>query len=177
MELQIEITADNPAWASAVPDAAAIAERAARAALAEVRARAPAALGAASACELGITLTDDRHIAVLNRDWRGQDRPTNVLSFPIGEAGEAGEADGPAPRLLGDVVVALETLLAEAAAEAMSPTAHLSHLVVHGVLHLLGYDHEVTAEAEAMEALERDVLAGLGIADPYREQEAAETGR
>ncbi len=174
MDLQIEITADNPAWASAVPDAAAISERAARAALAEVRTRAPAALGEAGACELGITLTDDRHIAALNRDWRGQDRPTNVLSFPIGEACEAG---GPAPRLLGDVVVALETLLAEAAAEAKTPPAHLSHLIVHGVLHLLGYDHEVTAEAEAMEALERDVLARLGIADPYREQEAAETGR
>lgn len=167
MALQIEITVDNPAWASAVPDAEAVAQRAATEALIV----APAGPDDAKACELGITLTDDRRVAALNRDWRGQDRPTNVLSFPIGDPG------GPGPRLLGDVVVALETLLAEAKAAAKTPAAHLSHLVVHGVLHLIGYDHEVSADAEAMEALEREVLARLGIGDPYREQEAAETGR
>lgn len=112
--------------------------------------------------ELAITLTDDARIQVLNRDWRDKDKPTNVLSFPAAEV-----PDDVSPEPLGDVIVALETVLAEAADEGKAPLDHLSHLVVHGTLHLLGYDHEQDDEAEEMEDMERRILAGLGITDPY----------
>lgn len=101
-------------------------------------------------------LTDDDEVRQLNARWRGQDKPTNVLSFPAGDA-----------VLLGDVVLAFETVEREAAAQGKRFGDHLSHLVVHGALHLIGYDHVKAGDAAAMEALERRVLAGLGIADPY----------
>jgi probable rRNA maturation factor len=111
-----------------------------------------------------VTLTDDAAIRLLNRDWRGMDKPTNVLSFPQADLPEGVDA----PQPLGDVIIALETLQAEAAAEGKAPAHHLAHLVVHGTLHLMGYDHLEDDEAEEMEALERRILAGLGIDDPYR---------
>lgn len=117
--------------------------------------------------ELSLLLTDDAHVRVLNRDWRGQDKPTNVLSFP-----SADEDDEPGP-LLGDVVVAQETTAREAEAEGKSFEDHLSHLLVHGLLHLFGFDHENDDEAEEMEALETEILAGLGIADPYADGDGA----
>jgi probable rRNA maturation factor len=98
----------------------------------------------------------------LNAAYRGKDNPTNVLSFPA-PAGMA--ADG--PRALGDVVLALETLLDEAAAAGIPPAHHFQHLLIHGLLHLSGYDHEADAEAERMEALETALLARLGVPDPY----------
>jgi probable rRNA maturation factor len=116
--------------------------------------------------EVSLLLTDDARIQVLNRIWRGKDQPTNVLSFPAGL--DDGEADG-RPLLLGDIAIARETVVAEAAAESKSVEAHLCHLLVHGLLHLLGYDHEADDEAEEMEALETEILAELGIADPYAE--------
>lgn len=106
--------------------------------------------------ELSVALADDATVRRLNRDYRGKDKPTNVLSFP-----------GPGGPLVGDIVMALETLLAEAAEEGIAPEHHLAHLTVHGLLHLLGYDHETEDEALAMEALETAILAGLGIADPH----------
>lgn len=112
--------------------------------------------------EMAVTLTDDARIQVLNRTWRGKDKPTNVLSFPA--------ADVPpevSPEPLGDVIIALETVLREAGEEHKAPLDHLSHLVVHGTLHLLGYDHEQDDEAEEMEQTERLILDSLGIADPY----------
>ena len=112
--------------------------------------------------ELAIMLTDDAGIQTLNRDWRGLDKPTNVLSFPAPSQGEGRE-----PRMLGDIAIAYETTRREAEAEHKSFGSHLSHLAVHGFLHLLGYDHENDDEAEAMERLERDILARLGIPDPY----------
>lgn len=112
--------------------------------------------------ELSLLFTDDAHIRDLNRRFRGFDKPTNVLSFPAGMS-ENGRF-GP---LLGDIVIAFETVAREAAAQDLTMEAHLSHLLVHGFLHLLGFDHIEEAEAAAMEGLETAILAGLGIADPY----------
>lgn len=112
--------------------------------------------------EMAVTLTDDARIQLLNRAWRGKDKPTNVLSFPAAEV-----PHDVSPEPLGDVIVALETVLREAAEEGKAPLDHLSHLVVHGTLHLLGYDHEQEEEAEEMEETERVILQGLGISDPY----------
>ena len=99
----------------------------------------------------------------LNRTWRGKDAPTNVLSFPLEE--EVSE-----PGLLGDVVLAYETTLKEAREANLALADHVSHLVVHGVLHLVGFDHEEDEEAERMENLERTALASIGIADPYADE-------
>jgi probable rRNA maturation factor len=118
--------------------------------------------------ELGLMLTDDAQVQSLNRDYRGQDKPTNVLSFAaLDEAGPVPE-DGPV--LLGDVVIAYETVMSEAAEQDKEFEQHLSHLVVHGVLHLLGYDHMTEDEAERMESLERSILGALNIPDPYQDR-------
>jgi probable rRNA maturation factor len=111
--------------------------------------------------ELAIVLTDDSAIRLLNRTWRGVDAATNVLSFPTGRTGGA-------PLLIGDIVLAYETIAAEALAEGKPFAHHLAHLAVHGFLHLLGYDHERKKDAEAMERLERDILQRLAIPDPYQ---------
>jgi probable rRNA maturation factor len=100
---------------------------------------------------------------VLNRDWRGKDKPTNVLSFPAMPVTPGGAV----PPMLGDIALAFETVAAEAALEGKSFDHHLVHLIVHGLLHLLGHDHEDDVQAEAMEALERAALARLAIPDPY----------
>lgn len=112
--------------------------------------------------ELSLLLTDDKRIRIVNRDWRGFDKATNVLSFPAAPPERI--ASSPA---VGDIVIALETVAREAEAEEKSVGDHLSHLVIHGLLHLLGEDHETEAEAQRMEALETAALARLGIADPY----------
>ncbi|MCB9946901.1 MAG: rRNA maturation RNase YbeY [Rhodospirillaceae bacterium] len=116
--------------------------------------------------EVSLVLADDAMVRRLNHDYRGLDKPTNVLSFAL-EDGESQPTAPGAPVLLGDVVVAYERVMEEAGHADRVPLAHLSHLVVHGVLHLLGYDHESDADAEAMERLETEILAGFGIADPY----------
>lgn len=160
----IEVGIDSPLWQD-WPEAEVIAEGAARAALAG------AGIALRPGVEVGVSLADDARLRELNRDWRGQDKPTNVLSFPAAE----GAALARAPHL-GDIAIAYETLAREADEEGKSLAAHLAHLVVHGVLHLLGHDHEDEAQAEAMEALERRVLAGLGHADPYAAGLAEATG-
>lgn len=114
------------------------------------------------AAEWSLVLSDDARIRVLNRDWRDKDKPTNVLSFPAADADD--EDPGP---LLGDVIVAHETAAREAREEGKRFEDHVAHLLVHGLLHLFGFDHETDAEAEEMEGLEVEILAGLGIADPY----------
>jgi probable rRNA maturation factor len=116
--------------------------------------------------ELAVMLTDDTGIRTLNRNWRGIDKPTNVLSFPALQPVRARGPDD-APPMLGDIAIAYETMRREADEEAKPFEHHLSHLAVHGFLHLVGYDHENNDDAEAMEALEREVLAQLGIPDPY----------
>jgi probable rRNA maturation factor len=120
--------------------------------------------------ELAVMLTDDSGIRTLNNNWRGIDKPTNVLSFPALQPPGGHEPDN-APRMLGDIAIAYETTRREADEEQKPFVHHLSHLAVHGFLHLVGYDHENDGEAEAMESLERDILAQLGIPDPYAERE------
>jgi probable rRNA maturation factor len=111
--------------------------------------------------ELAIVLTDDSTIRLLNRDWRGVDAPTNVLSFPASRTG------GASP-FIGDIVLAYETIAGEAKAEHKPFAHHIAHLAVHGFLHLLGYDHVRKKDAEEMEQLERDILRRLRMPDPYR---------
>jgi probable rRNA maturation factor len=116
-----------------------------------------------------VVLATDSELKALNKAHRGKDKPTNVLSFPsVQIAGAVATSD--APRFLGDVILAIETLMREADDLAIAPTHHLQHLVVHGLLHLLGFDHETDAEAETMETLETALLKTLGIADPYSEK-------
>ena len=125
---------------------------------------------AAFLAEVSVRFTSDEEVRILNRDYRHKDKPTNVLSFPMVQpdlleglnAGDEGET------LLGDIVLAHGVCAAEAADKQVAIEAHASHLIVHGLLHLLGYDHEQgAAEAEHMEELERAALATLGIDDPY----------
>ncbi len=121
--------------------------------------------------EVSVKLTSDKEVHALNREWRERDKPTNVLSFPMVQpdmlATLSNSDDGEV--LLGDIVLAHDVCQAEAQEKSVSMTDHATHLIVHGTLHLLGYDHETgEAEADAMEALEKAALAALGIADPYQ---------
>ncbi len=142
-------------WRKALPAAEALCRRAARAALAAAPRRTPRGT-------IAIALADDALLQELNHQFRGRNKPTNVLSFPT----DAG--DPLAPGQLGDIALALQTLKREAAQQDKTLRQHLLHLVVHGTLHLLGYDHERPGQARTMERLERQVLAGLGLPDPYR---------
>lgn len=155
----VDMNVEDPRWDAL--DLEGLAERAARAAVAS-QGLDPAA------CEISLLAAGDARIAELNAAYRARTGPTNVLSWPAAEVPLApGE-----PRFLGDLALAWETCAAEAAAAGVAPADHVTHLVVHGVLHLLGHDHEDDAEAEAMEATETKVLASLGVADPYSRQEA-----
>ena len=121
------------------------------------------ALSAAHPSEVSLVYMDDETIRGINAEWRGKDKPTNVLSFPA-FALRPGQAPKP---VLGDIVIALETVHREAVEEGKTFDDHLSHLLAHGLLHLFGYDHETDDEAQVMEDLERRILARLAIADPY----------
>jgi probable rRNA maturation factor len=148
------------------PDAEAVIQRAVATAAEIVDSGLNADLGEA---ELAVMLTDDSGIRTLNNNWRGIDKPTNVLSFPaLPPTGGGGPDD--APRMLGDIAIAYQTTRAEADDEQKPFDHHLSHLAVHGFLHLIGYDHEKDDDAEAMEALETEILAQLGIPDPYADR-------
>jgi len=146
----------------AEPDAEAVIHRAVAAAAAFVSDD----LGNA---EVAIMLTDDAGVRTLNRNWRGIDKATNVLSFPALQPSRP-RAPGDAPRMLGDIAIAYEMTRREADDEQKSFEHHLSHLAVHGFLHLIGYDHENDAEAATMEEAEREILSQLGIPDPYAER-------
>jgi len=158
--IELDVIVEEGDWAR-LGDAEALTRRAVEAAFA-VASDAPR-----EASEISVLLTDDPSIQELNRQWRGKDKPTNVLSFPAPE-----QPGQPGPRPLGDIALAFETLARESQDESKAFADHFSHLVVHGTLHLLGYDHELEAEAEIMEALEVKALAALGIADPYRDKAA-----
>lgn len=134
-----------------------LARRAVEAALAETGA------SAAQPAELSLVFSDDAGIRELNAGWRGKDKPTNVLSFPAFPV----RPGDPLPPMLGDIVLAAETIFREADLEEKPFEHHLTHLVIHGFLHLVGYDHETEDEAETMEAIERRALARLAIPDPY----------
>jgi probable rRNA maturation factor len=143
---RVDVVLLDPAWAKALPGVERLARKAAR-----------AALGRRTQVSLTVALSDDRRVRLLNRQHRGKDKPTNVLSYPSGERS-----------FLGDIVLARQTVWREAREQKKTPADHLAHLVVHGTLHLLGHDHETSAQdGERMEALERRILAALGISDPY----------
>lgn len=147
-------------WDAALPDAEAVVRRAVDRVLGAVADRLPP-----GEAELTVVLADDAVVRDLNRTWRGKDRPTNVLSFPLAEESVT---SGPGfPILLGDVVLALETVAAEARDQGKPLPDHVAHLVVHGVLHLLGHTHDDDDDASAMEGIETAVLSTLGIPDPY----------
>lgn len=178
--INIAVVVKDPIWRLELEGAEQIARGAARAVLDHEGARdflvrhrlwpaeSPQGRGDPGSAELVLVLADDRLVRGLNRDYRGQDRPTNVLSF----AGLDGSAETAAdtPLMLGDVVLARETIAREAEAQGKIAAEHLAHLVVHGALHLVGYDHGTAPEAERMESLERAIMAGLGFADPYRDR-------
>lgn len=164
MSVAVQANAESPALDLdiVVTSARWSAEPSSEGVVAHAIAAAAAAAGVEPACELCVMLTDDEDVRVLNSRFRGHDKPTNVLSFPA----RAAPRDAGARRL-GDIAIAFETVAREAREQAKPFGHHLAHLAVHGFLHLLGYDHRSEAEAENMEGLERDILARLGVPDPY----------
>jgi probable rRNA maturation factor len=178
--VEIAVIVEDHAWREILSEAPEIARRAARAALRHgmamavkgAPARARRYRGSAALGELAVVLADDHLARRLNRNYRRQNKPTNVLSF--GDLDGPCETDPPGPRLLGDVVLARETIFKEAAQQNKVLGDHLCHLVVHGVLHLLGFNHDTVDRAQKMESLERAALSDLGIADPYHERHASD---
>lgn len=160
----MDVIVESTLWES-LPEAEALAERAALAAVAA------SGVVIMDGAEMSLMLTDDAAIRKLNQTWRDKDKPTNVLSWPAADPDDLARSPH-----CGDIAVAYETLAREAAEEGKTVGDHFSHLVVHGVLHLLGYDHETDDEADEMEQLETDILAGLGVSDPYdkSDEEVAE---
>ncbi len=149
-QVEITILTHDARWKGLAPTV----KRAAEAALAQQKVKQSA---------VTIVLVEDAEVQALNRDYRGKNKPTNVLSFPNGEVEEG-------VRQLGDIILSYDTLAAEAAAQCKLLKHHLTHLTIHGVLHLLGYDHEAEAEANRMEAIEIMLLARMGIANPYESE-------
>jgi probable rRNA maturation factor len=172
MSLEIAVDSDAEWDSSEGPDWAELAQAAARAAISE--SCFPRLADTARPVELSIRLTGDEAVRALNARWRGKDKPTNVLSFPLAEADELEQADKDGPELmLGDIVLARGVCAAEAREKGIPLVHHAAHLMVHGTLHLLGYDHGEDGDAEDMEARETRALARLGIANPYHAEEVA----
>jgi len=162
--LHTDVSISQSRWTTALGDVESVCQRAALAAF-----DASAEPGLAPA-EVSILLSDDEQLRALNKQYRNIDKPTNVLSFASMDEEETAPLEA-MPQLLGDIVIAFETSVSEAEQENKKLADHLSHLVIHGMLHLLGHDHEDRVEAELMEALETSTLAGLGIPDPYNATE------
>lgn len=159
--LDLALTVEDPRWEQDIPVLDALVDRTVRVALEMA--------GETDPVEVSVVLTDDGRVQGLNRDYRGKDKPTNVLSFA------SRDQDMPVipgePEVLGDIIVAYDTTKAEAAEQGKVFADHFGHLVVHGTLHLLGFDHQDEEEAGEMEALEVEILARLGISDPYADGE------
>jgi len=149
---QVDIQIQSPLW-KAQP----LAEQTVRDAV-----TAAASVLSTADSEVSIVLTDDSAMAVLNRDWRGIDKPTNVLSFPA-----SGHKGSETTRFLGDIVIAYETLVRECGDDNRKFLHHLAHLTVHGFLHLVGYDHETDAQADEMEGLESKIMTRMSMPNPY----------
>lgn len=165
-EIEIAVSIEDEAWTTALPGAEELCRTLALATMAIAGGELDG-----PTLEISVVLTSDEAVRALNRDWRGQDKPTNVLSFAALDDDEAPVVVG-APVLLGDIVMAFGVCADEAAAQGKTLAHHAAHLVAHGVLHLLGWDHEEDeAEAEEMERLETTILAGFGIENPYGETE------
>ncbi len=160
MSVEIDINVAAVAW-DGLDELEALTRDSIAASLAESGAR------LVDGCEISVTFCDDAEIQELNAEWRGKDKPTNVLSFPT---------PGPlaARPLLGDVIIAYETVAREAVEQEKTLRDHTAHMVIHGFLHLIGYDHETAAEAEEMESLERRIASRLGLRDPYAGEAAGE---
>lgn len=165
----VELVVEEPRWLEVLPDLQAVADRAAAVGLRE-------AGFDPTVCEIALLACDDARIAALNERFRSRMGPTNVLSWPAFDPGgaKAGLAPRPPARLregaalaLGDLAIGFQTVTREAEARGVGLNSHVIHLILHGTLHLLGYDHETEADAGAMEATETRLLAGLGISDPY----------
>lgn len=153
MSLRIEMSVETDDWA-AIPDLSDLTERVVAAC------RRVCEVALQDGAEVSLLFTDDAAVRALNARWRQIDKPTNVLSFPgVGEAETA--------MVLGDIALAFETTRREADAEGKTLADHTAHLIAHGFLHLVGFDHETDEEAEDMEAMERDILKSLGVPDPY----------
>ncbi len=153
--LVIDVALAEGPWAEKLPEAQELAR--------DVAAQVLEGFDEGEAFEVSLVLADDALLQQLNRNYRQKDQPTNVLSFSADMPRRAGE-----PQLLGDVILSYSTCWREAQAQGKSLADHFTHLLVHGLLHLLGFDHETEAEAVEMESLEREILADFGIADPYR---------
>jgi probable rRNA maturation factor len=164
MKPNVEIARASPLW-RALPGSEKLARRAVDASLAVT------GMQIRDGAELSLQLVDDARIRALNAHWRGIDKATNVLSFPAAAPAEIACAP-----LLGDIVIAFETVEREAAQERKSLADHTVHLIVHGFLHLLGFDHESAAEADRMEAVETAILARLEIANPYASTDPVDAG-
>ena len=147
--IELDLRISEPAWSNTIPDLDSVCQTALNAGAVKMSARG----------EVSVLLTDDSEIQSLNRQWRDKDRPTDVLSFP------ADPVDAP---FLGDIAVALGVTQSAADARDLPLPQHLSHLLIHGLLHLLGHDHKDDTEAAEMEALEIEALASLGWPDPYK---------
>jgi probable rRNA maturation factor len=160
----VDVLSESPLWE---------AEPGAEAAVREAISQAAAATDVGEpAAEVAVLLCDDATIAALNAQWRGREEATNVLSFPAPPASDPSARNLVAPAHLGDIAIAYETVIREAREQGRTVSQHLAHLAVHGFLHLLGYDHQTDGEAEHMEALESEILATLGISDPYAPHDA-----
>jgi probable rRNA maturation factor len=160
----VDVLSESPLW-EAEPNAEAMVREAISQAAAATDVGEPAA-------EVAVLLCDDATIAALNAQWRGREEATNVLSFPAPPASDPSARNLVAPVHLGDIAIAYETVIREAREQGRTVSQHLAHLAVHGFLHLLGYDHQTDGEAEHMEALESEILATLGISDPYAPHDA-----
>jgi probable rRNA maturation factor len=176
-DLDISFSLEAGDWEAVVTDVEQLVEAAARTAF--EAAERPEILGDAPA-EMSLVLADDALVQTLNRDYRDKDKPTNVLSFALlddlDDTDDVLAREQGMPILIGDVILAFETVQREAREQGKSVGDHLTHLVIHGVLHLLGYDHQSDPDADRMERLETSILARMGIADPYSANPAKSAG-